>query len=281
MTFTAPIQRMLDLVRAREGAPSVQFTPGAVRGGNILYYWQWAFIGRQRGNHRSVLRTEHMSEWLEEFPALEELTSSRSDIGILDRRTFATRHHFGSSFTPNENREFSRWMLEHSPSFRSRVESARRIVTERTCVINVRRGDYYSVPEYRSEFAIDIRSHVAEAIAILRALDRWTDEVLVVSDDPGWCRENLLDLFPSDPHFVPNRRTMFDDLASLAAARSLILANSTFSYWGSFLANAIHSDHVAVAPPFHQRVADGGFVSDLFDPVWRRTSMPPQPGLLS
>lgn len=266
-------RRVLDAARSRPGATTVQFTPRAVRGGNILYYWQWAYLGRATGEHRSVLRTDHMTAWLKEFPALERLTVSRPEVSLFDQRAFATRHHFGSSFTGEENQLFSRWLLGTSPSFMSRTEAARRFVTDETCVVNVRRGDYYSVPEFRTEFGMDIRAHVAGAVEVLTRAGRAPRDVLIVSDDPEWCRETLREVLPGEFRFVPDRKSMFDDLAVLAASRTLVLANSTFSYWGSHLAAALRDDHVAVAPPFHQRVAAGPPVDDLFDPRWERTAV--------
>ncbi|PCC39718.1 hypothetical protein CIK73_13925 [Brachybacterium alimentarium] len=272
--ITGTARRLLEAARARPGAPTVQFTPDAVRGGNILYYWQWAYLGQLAGDRRSVLRTDHMDAWLEEFPVLESLTVSRADVSPLDQRAFATRHHFGSSFTAEENRLFSRWLLDGSPSFESRVEAARRVITDRTCVINVRRGDYYRVPEFRAEFGMDIRAHVSQAVEILVRSGRAPEDVLIVSDDLGWCRDNLQDTLPGGYRSLPHRTSLFDDLAALVASRTLVLANSTFSYWGSHLAAALRDDHVAVAPPYHQRVAAGPPVDDLFDPRWERTSLP-------
>ena len=46
---------------------------------------------------------------------------------------------------------------------------------------------------------------------------------------------------------------MFDDLAVLACAKRLILANSTFSYWGAFIAQVLGAQlENIVAPAFHQ-----------------------------
>lgn len=272
------LPRVLNRVRARAGAPTVQFTPPSVRGGNILYYWQWAFLGRDLEHRRSVLRTDHMAAWLAEFPILGELTIEREVVRLFDQRTFSTRHHFGTSFTTEENRRFGRWLLSNSPSFMARVERAQETVSEQTCVLNVRRGDYYSVPEYRAEFAMDIRAHISQAIELLKALQRPAEDLLIVSDDPEWCATHLREVLPAEPRFVTNRRSIFDDLAVLVASRTLVLANSTFSYWGSHLASALHDDHLAIAPPFHQRVSSGSFVSDLFDPEWPRTTMAIDPG---
>ena len=61
---------------------------------------------------------------------------------------------------------------------------------------------------------------------------------------------------------------MFDDLAVLACAKRLILANSTFSYWGAFIAQVLGAQlENIVAPAFHQ----GGVptASELWrDPRW-------------
>ncbi|MGO1504472.1 alpha-1,2-fucosyltransferase [Microbacterium sp.] len=271
MMLRAAVQRALDLARSRPQAPTVQFTPKNVRGGNILYYWQWAYLGRAQDQRRSILETEHMPQWTQEFPALADLTISRSAVNLLDQRTFATRHHYGTSFTTQENQDFCRWVLDRSPHFGQRLEQARKTIGDDTCVVNVRRGDYYSVPEFRAEFGMDIRSHIAESIEILEDQGRLSDDLLIVSDDPGWCRSHLSDVLPSTPRFLTGRVSMFDDLAALASARTLVLSNSTFAYWGSFFASSLQADHLAIAPPFHQRTGAGGLVEDLFSPDWPRT----------
>ncbi|WP_083882730.1 alpha-1,2-fucosyltransferase [Brevibacterium senegalense] len=275
------VQPVLDLARSRSGAREVQFTPATVRGGNILYYWLWAHAGLRTGYRRAVLNTDHMASWLNEFPVLSSLTTSRHDVRLLDRRTFATRHHFGTSYTADENIAFCRWLLAHTPSFARRIDSMSIHVDEQTCVINVRRGDYYSVPAHAAEFGIDIRRHVVEALKIVRGAGRPTEDFLVVSDDTEWCRTHLQDVLPAPMRFLPDRRDMFDDLAVLAAARSLVLANSTFSYWGSFLARSMSDDHMAVAPPLHQRTSDGRRITDLFDPRWHRTGESAADGTMS
>lgn len=219
-----------------------------------------------------MLETPPMAAWLEEFPALHELTVGRAEVALLDRRSFATRHHHGVSFTAEQNRSFCRWLLAGSASFHGRLAAARAEVGPNTCVVNVRRGDYYSVPEYRREFSMNIKAHVSEALTILEREGRPVKDLLIVSDDPEWCLAELAPSLPGLPRFLTERHSMFDDLAALASAHSLILANSTFSYWGSHLALARNERHLAIAPAHHQRVATGGWMDDMFDPRWPRTS---------
>lgn len=273
MSVRSVVRGALDRIRSRPKAPSVQFTPSAVRGGNILYYWQWAYLGRTLGARRSVLETDHMVPWLEEFPALTELTMAPSAVHLFDQRTFATRHHYGSSFTAEDNHAFCNWLLTHSSRFQERLLQARDQVGEDTCVVNVRRGDYYSVPKFRTEFGMDIRAHVTEALSLLEEQDRLSEDLLIVSDDAEWCRTHLVDVLPAAPRFLTHRASMFDDLAALASARALVLSNSTFAYWGSFFASALREDHLAIAPPFHQRTGTGDAVTDLLSPSWPRTGM--------
>jgi hypothetical protein len=55
---------------------------------------------------------------------------------------------------------------------------------------------------------------------------------LVFSDDISWCRAN----FPTGCYFVEHNRD-FEDLFLMATCDEHITANSTFSWWGAWLAN--------------------------------------------
>jgi hypothetical protein len=211
-----------------------------------------------------------MAEWLVEFPLLDDLTVGRGEISVLDRRRFATRFFYDRDFDRAQNREFCAALLSSSEPFRTRQRRIAEQITDRTCVVNVRRGDYYEVPEFRARFGIDIRAHVDHAIEHIRGAGRPTEDVLVVSDDTEWCRSELADLLPRI-RVIEDRTSMFDDLAALSSATTLVLANSTFSYWGSHLAASRIPDHLAIAPSHHERLPDGERISPMFDPRWPRT----------
>jgi hypothetical protein len=96
------------------------------------------------------------------------------------------------------------------------------------------------------------------------------DLLRVVSDDPGWCRLKLGFLAEHAArveHLEPGRP--HDDFRALASARRLVLANSTFSYWGAYVSNVLHGDnHAQVwAPWFHRRDIREGRAWHL-DPRW-------------
>ena len=75
---------------------------------------------------------------------------------------------------------------------------------------------------------------------------------VVTSDDPLWCRENLSFLEDIAPVLYDKTgEGMFADLAVLAKARWLILTNTTFGYWGAYMAQADHPVEVYV-PNAHE-----------------------------
>lgn len=99
-------------------------------------------------------------------------------------------------------------------------------------------------------------------------------EFHVVSDDVPWCQEHLgprLGARQVPVTYVTPEDTPGDHLAYLAGARRLILANSSFSYWGAYLSNVRHQDNHAlvVSPWFHARLADGTpYGAIQLDPRW-------------
>ncbi|GAA1731718.1 alpha-1,2-fucosyltransferase [Brachybacterium phenoliresistens] len=265
-------RRGLDVIRARPGAREVQDSADHLRGGNHLYLWQWAFLERKIGHRAYVKRSTSMSEWTQEFALLDALTIDPGDIRRFDARSFGTRFTFDLDFTRDQNDAFCRAMVASSDGFRERLERTKDLMDEDTCVINVRRGDYYSVDAFARRFGIDIPHHIDEALAHLEAMGRPTEDLLIVSDDVDWCRRELAGVVAGRMRVNPARVSMFDDLAVLASARTLVLANSTFSYWGSYIARSRIPDHLAIAPSHHELLADGTAIAPMNDPLWPRTS---------
>lgn len=270
--FQRGARRALEIVRARPGAREVQDSSDRVRGGNQLYLWQWAFLETQRGRRAVVKRAAPMADWTVEFPLLESLTIDAAEISPFDARSFATRFIFDLDFDRQQNADFCRAFLASSEGFRERLNRAGNLVGPESCVINVRRGDYYSNPAFAQRFGIDVVHHVEEALAVAEAAGRSTDDLVVVSDDVDWCQRELAGVVAGRMRVNPARVSMFDDLAVLASARTLVLANSTFSYWGSYIARSRILDHLAIAPSHHELLADGTAIAPMNDPLWPRTS---------
>ncbi len=108
--------------------------------------------------------------------------------------------------------------------------------------VHVRRGDYVSNPEYAKRFgALPLvyyeraLTHLGERFANLHAF--------VFSDEPDWIKAN----FPKKwPLTVVEGNAAPEDLRLMAACRCHVIANSTFSWWGAWLAP--FADKIVLAP---------------------------------
>lgn len=60
--------------------------------------------------------------------------------------------------------------------------------------------------------------------------------VVIFSDDPEWCKEQ--DLFSSDRFLVAEGNSSYVDLCLMSLCKYHIIANSTFSWWGAWLAKS-------------------------------------------
>lgn len=234
-------------------------TPAAgLRFGNWLYLWLDAHARTSAGFPTLVLESPAMAEWLDAFPALRALTIARGDLRFHDRREWddaSWGQRFGVDFAVDELESFIRDALVW------------RVIpdTSNTLVVNVRRGDYYERPELRERYGFDQVGYVAAAIACFTDVE----SVLVVSDDPQWCRDNL------DPVLRARAREVdyaapggLANFVTIAGARRIIGTNSTFSYWAAYVADVVHPDAQIVMPRFHGRLPQGKNAYQL-DPRWQ------------
>jgi hypothetical protein len=121
-----------------------------------------------------------------------------------------------------------------------------RIATTNSVCLHVRRGDYLPA-------LVCARSYYDRAIQhIERFLEK--PRIFVFSDDIAWCRETFAipDIMYVDAN-GPDHAV--DDLRLMAACRHHIIANSSLSWWGAWLAR--HPGQVVIAPqPWWPGVTD-------------------------
>lgn len=230
--------------------------PAGMRVGNLLYLWLQAHLRRVGGGDVSVLESPAMLPWWEAFPQTRALSIRRGAMKFRDQREWDgvwLYQRFGVDFTRTQLQSFIRDV------FADRV----RAEPDLPLVINVRRGDFYGT-EFEAKHGFQIIPYLATA------LEHFPDarQALVVSDDETWCRQNLASLLRlhlervdyAAPHPLEN-------LLTIARAGSIIGANSTFSYWGAYVADALHQDARIVMPRFHARMPHGTDAHQL-DPRW-------------
>lgn len=117
----------------------------------------------------------------------------------------------------------------------------------RTNAINlhVRRADYVNDSKTNSVHGICSPRYYAAALEHVRA--RVADPVLFVfSDDIYWAQENLHFDLPTVFVGHNNADRNFEDLRLMASCRHHIIANSSYSWWGAWLAGA--PDKIVCAP---------------------------------
>jgi Glycosyl transferase family 11 len=170
------------------------------------------------------------------FPVNDRVLRARDDtllVGYWQSETYfaddadAIRH----DFTP------------HSPLSAPKQALADQI-DDCTVAVQLRRTDYVT------------HSGAAETIGVLpltyyeRAAAQIAEEIrtprfLVISDDPVWCRENLnlghpttvVDRTPAGDH---------EDMILISMCRRVVIANSSFGWWGAWLSRA--PEKVVIAP---------------------------------
>lgn len=112
----------------------------------------------------------------------------------------------------------------------SRVEEIKHMINSikirgnlQTTAIHVRRGDYLKHQNYHPICGIEYYNKAMDIIG--------DSHFTIVSDDISWCKENFI-----------NRNIIFSDfndeimdLTVLAASDNIIISNSSFSWWGSYL----------------------------------------------
>lgn len=98
--------------------------------------------------------------------------------------------------------------------------------------IHVRRGDYLLDPEYKGLCELDYYERA------IKKIDTSGKHFFIFSNDIVWCRNNLLCLFgESNVTFVDGNKGANSawDMFLMSQCDELIIANSSFSWWGAFL----------------------------------------------
>ena len=94
--------------------------------------------------------------------------------------------------------------------------------------LHIRRGDFIWNNKNHPPLSLD---YYKSALQLFDS-DR---EVIIFSDDTEWCKEQ--ELFVDDRFAVAEGGDQFYDLCLMSMCDDFIIANSTFSWWGAWLAN--------------------------------------------
>lgn len=268
------IRKMADRVQERwlrRGARIVLWTQPTAHLGNFLYDWMHAWDQRRQGVDMVCLHTPAMDRWMPVFgDRALDLVVAPDDVRLTDRRERGLHNEFGPHFDEDTLARFIEGFLEPTGLLDAdRVPVDLRVGVD-DVVVNVRRGDYVTNEANWLNYGFDVHDYLRVALNRTVAVGGPVRRILVVSDGIDWCMSHLQWLADHCEvlDFENTGQPPEVHLALLANAPRLILANSTFSYWGGYLsAWRFGRPDQVVAPWFHIRTDLGGAAWQL-DPRW-------------
>jgi hypothetical protein len=132
------------------------------------------------------------------------------------------------------------------------LELCKSFITEDTISLHIRRGDYVTNPNH----PVQPLSFYEEALGKLPKRP-----VIIFSDEPEWCAEQ--ELFSGDEFMISEGNTADFDLCLMSMCSYHIIANSSFSWWGAWLA-----EHNQVIGPKLWFGPDGEDPTDIYQKEW-------------
>ena len=123
--------------------------------------------------------------------------------------------------------------LLHSPSLSTwATDQSSQAVADDAIALHVRRGDYLALASTYGHVAPD---YYRRALEVIRTQGHG-GPIWLFSDDPDGAQEFLNgQVFPDHVLRPPAEATSLDSLCVMSAATSLVIANSTYSWWAAFL----------------------------------------------
>lgn len=128
--------------------------------------------------------------------------------------------------------------------------------------IHIRRGDYLHNNNL-TDFGLCSDEYYQQAISKTTELHPEA-QFFIFSDDIEWTRQHIT---PGNAVYVEHRKGVQDyvDLYLMTLCKAHIIANSTFSFWGSMLTD--HAEHLCIYPK-HWFANPQWTTPDIFPPHW-------------
>lgn len=130
--------------------------------------------------------------------------------------------------------------------------------------LHIRRGDYASHKSTKAYHGLLDSEYYHKAVSLIVKKFKET-HLLIFSDDPEWCRENLSFKVPTTFVGQNGVNSGVEDMRLMAACNHNIIANSSFSWWAAWLNH--HPNKLIYAPrKWFQK--DLSPIEDRLPPEW-------------
>lgn len=216
-----------------------------------------------------------MSSW-----NLHQEKSQNFDLNFFSApdRTYLSGYWQSHRYFADVAEEVFQELSNTQPLSRRNEELSKEIAESNSVALHVRRGDYVSLPSaanYHGALPLDYYIRAIETVQHLQAQPRF----YVFSDDPIWCAAHLpLGLF--ETRFVGHNKgdDSWQDLILMSLCHHHIIANSSFSWWGAWLADQRwgHTIRLVCAPERWFAARPINF-EDRFPDKWKVISCSQQP----
>lgn len=145
-------------------------------------------------------------------------------------------------------------------------ELAEKIVGVDAVSLHVRRGDYVLNPATHNFHGTCSLDYYREAISLISQTVS-NPHFFIFSDDLAWVKQNLVLEFPATYVTHNQGDKSYEDLRLMSLCKHHIIANSSFSWWGAWLASNKRQTVIAPAKWFNRADID---TSDLIPENWIR-----------
>ena len=199
----------------------------------------------------------------------------KPNVGILDTENYVQEPHFEFSQDLFDNcpDNVSLWGFFQTQKYFKHIRNElledfsfkKQIVNECEDILEVLE-DPIALHIRRGDFIINHANHHNQTLDYYeQALKKFpkNQQVVIFSDDPEWCKEQ--ELFSNDRFLVSEGNGPYHDLYLMSRCNDFIIANSSFSWWGAWLAD--YNKVVAPKIWFGPNNADKN-TSDLYCPEW-------------
>jgi len=138
------------------------------------------------------------------------------------------------------------------------------ILSSNSVSLHIRRGDYVQNQEANKFHGICSPEYYSQAMNLIEQKIE-NPHYFVFSDEVGWVRENIKFNYPVD--FVSgNSISEAEELSLMSKCKHNIIANSSFSWWGTWLNTS--PEKIVIAPKKWIENTDLADASDLIPKEW-------------
>ena len=145
---------------------------------------------------------------------------------------------------------------------KQKMESSNKFATlinaeiQHRIAIHLRFGDYSDDPKTKLTYGLTKRSYYLKAIEYFKETANCPNKLIIVTDNVDKAAQVITKTdFEGEIKYISNK-TAIEDLKELAQSSHIVISNSTFSWWGAWIAFKIHNSKIIYPRPWFANPSD-------------------------